>query len=214
MKRLFLVSVFGLAALAMVAPAQAQSGGWFGSSRRAHADERRQGYNDVRRAAYENGFRDGLKLGERDGRRNAAYSFRDDRTYQRGDRGYHRSFGPLERYRETFRSGFAAGYAEAYQRFGRSVRGRDVRRPLPGYQSRRGIGFANPAFEAGLTDGFEKGAEDARKRRSFDVLRHKWYREGDRYFEGRYGSREQYKDVYREGFKRGYERGYLDGRYR
>ena len=70
------------------------------------------------------------------------------------------------------------------------------------------------AADNGFQDGLEKGSEDARKNRSFDPLRHEWYRSGDRHYESRYGSREQYKDVYREGFKAGYERGYRDGRYR
>jgi hypothetical protein len=108
-----------------------------------------------------------------------------------------------------------AGYSEAYQRFGRNVRGRTGRLPNGAYQGQypRG-GFSNLGFEAGVSDGYEKGVEDAEKRRSFDVLRHKWYREGDRHYEGRYGSREQYKDIYRQGFKEGYERGYRLGRYR
>lgn len=216
MKRLFLVPVFGLAALALSVTAHAQSGGWLDASRPAYAADERQGYNDSRRAGYENGFREGVKLGERDGRRGANYAYRDDRAYQRADKGYHRSLGDVDRYRQSFRSGFVAGYSEAYQRYGRNTRGRDGRWSNGGYQGQypRGGGFANPAFQAGASDGYEKGVEDADKRRSFDVLRHKWYREGDRHYEGRYGSREQYKDIYRQGFKEGYERGFREGRYR
>ena len=70
------------------------------------------------------------------------------------------------------------------------------------------------AFDNGARDGYEKGLEDLRKNRSFDPRRHSWYRSGDRHYEGRYGSREQYKDVYRQGFQQGYERGYQEGRYR
>lgn len=213
MKRLFLVPVLGLAALALSAPAQAQSSGWLDSSRPYYTAEQRQGYNDSRRAAYDNGYREGLKRGEREGRRRSNYSFRDDRAYQRADRGYHRSFGDIDRYRQVFRSGFAAGYNDGYGRYNRVVRGPDRRVPVR-VLPRRGGGFLAPAFEAGVSEGYEKGVEDARKRRSFDVLRHKWYREGDRHYERRYGSREQYKDVYREGFKDGYERGYREGRYR
>ena len=65
-----------------------------------------------------------------------------------------------------------------------------------------------------MNDGYEKGAEDARKNRSYDVLRHEWYRSGDRHYESRDGSRERSKNVYREGFKEGYARGFREGRYR
>ena len=220
MKRVFLVPVLGLAALAMMPlSAQAQSDDWLDASRASYSADERKGYNDSRRLAYDNGFREGVKLGERDGRRGSVYSYRDDRAYQRADKGYHRSFGDADRYRQSFRTGFVAGYSEAYQRFGRNnrgYRGRDGRIPNGAYQGQypRGGGFGHPAFEAGVSDGYEKGEEDADKRRSFDVLRHKWYREGDRHYEGRYGSREQYKDLYRQAFKEGYERGYRQGRYR
>ena len=78
---------------------------------------------------------------------------------------------------------------------------------------RNGGGYYTPAFDNGARDGYEKGQEDVRKRRSFDPLRHSWYRSGDRHYENRYGSREQYKDVYRQGFQQGYERGFREGRY-
>jgi flagellar biosynthesis/type III secretory pathway protein FliH len=215
MKRLFLVPVFGLAALAVSVTAHAQPGGWLDAARASYAADERQGYNDSRRAAYENGFREGARLGERNGRGRSNNSFRNDRAYQRADSGYHRSFGSIDRYRQAFRSGFEAGYADAYRRYGRDDRGRDGRWSGGGYQGQYPRGAAyGPAFQAGRADGYEKGVEDAGKRRSFDVLRHKWYREGDRHYEGRYGSRDQYKDVYREGFKDGYERGYREGRWR
>ena len=65
-----------------------------------------------------------------------------------------------------------------------------------------------------MREGFEKGQEDARKGRSLDVLRHEWYRDGDRHYENRYGSRQEYRDVYRRGFQQGYEQGFRDWRYR
>lgn len=216
MERLFLVPVLGLAALAVSVSAHAQPGGWLDASRASYAGDERQGYNDSRRAAYENGFRDGARLGERNSRSRSNDSFRNERAYQRADNGYHRSFGSVERYREAFRSGFEAGYSDAYRRYGRNDAGRDGRRSNGGYQGQypRGGAAYSPAFEAGLADGYEKGVEDANKRRSFDVPRHKWYREGDRRYDSRYGSRERYKDIYREGFKDGYERGYREGRWR
>jgi len=75
-------------------------------------------------------------------------------------------------------------------------------------------GYNDMAFQNGANDGYEKGVEDARKNRSFDPLRHDWYRSGDRHYESRYGSKDQYKNVYRDGFRSGYDRGFAEGRYR
>ena len=92
-------------------------------------------------------------------------------------------------------------------------------RSYPAYpaNSRAGVyrgGYAGPAFQYGVDDGYQKGVEDAHKNRSFDPLRQDWYRSGDRHYDSHMGSREQYKDVYRQGFQQGYDRGYREGRYR
>jgi hypothetical protein len=227
MKRFLLVPVLGLTALAVSATAQAQSGGWLDSSRPAYSANERQSYSDSRRAAYDNGYREGLRTGEQDGRRGSTFTYQNERTYRRADKGYHRTFGDIDRYRQSFRSGYASGYSDGYRRFGRNTRGPGRQEPrygngypdggYPNGGYRNGTyrgGYNNSAFQNGVNDGHEKGQEDANKRRSFDVLRHKWYREGDRHYDGQYGSREQYKDVYRQGFKEGYDRGFREGRYR
>src|SRR4051794_4600829 len=116
MKRLFLVPVLGLATIAAAAPARAQSAGWLGSTRPAYVDGERQAYNDARRAAYDNGYREGLKEGAKEGRKNDRFRYEDERTFQRADKGYHREFGDLERSRQSFRNGYAAGSSESYQR--------------------------------------------------------------------------------------------------
>jgi flagellar biosynthesis/type III secretory pathway protein FliH len=238
MKRLFLVPVLGLATLAAATPARAQSAGWIGSARPAYADGDRQSYYDSRRAAYDNGYREGVKQGEKDGRKNQVFRYEDERAFQRADSGYHREFGDIERYRQSFRSGYTNGYSEGYQRYGIARGGYSNGRPLPGpyypnsrgnqypqsYPDSRGYGYpsypgtnrgyGDIAFQNGLNDGHEKGAEDARKNRSFDPLRHDWYRSGDRHYNGNYGSRQQYKDAYRSGFQQGYDRGYRERQYR
>lgn len=236
MKRFFLVPVLAAAAFAASAPAWAQTT-WRDRDRTAYSDDR-QSFYDSRRVAYDNGFREGLKQGEKDGRKNDAFAYQDERTFQRADKGYHREYGPVDRYRQSFRSGYAAGYSEGYQRYapsysrnGRNVPRRDDRWPgtypqggrtYPSYpqypRDNGGYGgygsYGDPAFQNGVHDGIEKGAEDARKNRSFDPLRHDWYRSGDRHYDGRFGSRDRYKDLYRQGFQDGYERGYRDWRYR
>jgi len=76
---------------------------------------------------------------------------------------------------------------------------------------RGGYGYyANVAIDNGYRDGLEKGREDARDRDSYDPVRHRWYRSGDRDYERRYGPKLAYENAYREGFRAGYDRGYRD----
>ena len=233
--RYFLAPLFSVAALALPTWAHAQSGLSLGQADVRYAAA--QGpYSDIRRDAYDYGYREGARAGETDARRGDRFGYDDEREYRNGDGGYRRQYGDRDRYRQTFRSGYAAGYSDAYRRFGGS--GRDGRygndpRYGGGYDPRYGgrdpryggyggyggaggygrYGFSQ-AFDNGRRDGYEKGREDTRKNRSFDPLRHSWYRSGDRHYEREYGSRDEYKNVYRRGFQEGYDRGYQEGRYR
>ncbi len=244
MKRFILVPLMGIAALAASGQARAQSADWLGRPHVSYGADDRRSYYDSQRVAYDNGYREGLKEGQKEGRKGEAFRFEDEETYRQADKGYHREFGDPVRYRESFRSGYAAGYSEAYRRYdnsrgryedgrpgyGRAVPRRDPRGPVyypdnrdtrgyPGGADRypqypgtyRGNGVA---VQNGVQDGYEKGQEDARKGRSFDPLRHAWYRAGDRHYDSRDGSRDQYRDLYRRGFQDGYDRGYREGRYR
>jgi len=210
MKRYFLVSVLGTLALAMAAPAGAQWG---------RPDSRQTyGYSpEVRRAAYDRGFREGLKEGEKDGRSRDPFRYQDEGDFRRGDIGYNRNYGDVDRYRVTFRQGFAEGYTQGYRRFSAAY---DTNRRYGTYDNRGYGGYPQgrvdylSPFDIGARDGYGKGREDARDNDRFDARRHKWYREGDREYNSRYGSRERYKDEYRRGFAQGYERGYRESRYR
>jgi flagellar biosynthesis/type III secretory pathway protein FliH len=237
MRRLLLIPALGVAALALTAPVQAQSRGWLNDGR-AYAPSAEQSFYDSGRVAYDNGFEEGRKQGEKDGRKREQFRYQDEKSFQRADKGYHREYGSLDRYRQSFRTGYSAGYSEGYQRYapaygstggyGRAVPRGDVnggygypnRYPTnrgtvyPSYPGTYGAGYYNPAIQNGINDGYEKGLDDARKNRSFDPLRHDWYRSGDRHYESQYGSREQYKDLYRQGFRDGYDRGFNEGRYR
>jgi len=73
----------------------------------------------------------------------------------------------------------------------------------------RGV-ISNPAYETGYRDGLEKGRDDASRRRSYDPHRQSWYRDGDRGYNSRYGSRNEYERLYRDAFEQGYARGYRD----
>lgn len=216
MRRTVFAGAFVMTALALGVPAAAQT--WRVETARPGYADARAPYYEVRRAAYDNGYREGLKEGQKESRQRDAFGYRDERTYQRADKGYRREYGDRERYRQMFRAGYADGYAEAYRRIGY----RDPRSRPRGWgrndgwygQGRAGGYGSDIGFQFGARDGYEKGVEDARERRSYDVLRHKWYRSADRHYEGRYGSRQQYADLYRRGFQQGYEQGYREGRWR
>jgi hypothetical protein len=231
MKRLYLVPALGLAALALTTPVRAQSIDLRDANSGSYRDDDRQPYYEAGRRAYENGYRDGLRDGQNDGRRRSNRDYRNERVWQRADRGYNRSYGDIEGYRQQFRSGYSAGYVAGYQRYGpyygygggRAVPRRDPypdRRYPGGYQYPGGYGYpgqygyGNPAFSIGRNDGYEKGQEDGRKNRSYDPLRHKWYRSGDHDYKNQYGPKDRYRDTYRQGFKEGYDRGYREWSYR
>lgn len=67
------------------------------------------------------------------------------------------------------------------------------------------------AYDYGFNDGYDHGLQDGRDRREHDPVRHRDYRSADRGYDGRLGSREQYRVVYRDGFRDGYDRGFRDG---
>ena len=232
MQRRFLAPFAAAAVLIVPASGFAQTAAWRLPSSAELArtsDDAQVSYYDARRAAYDQGYREGAKEGEKDARRGERFAYQDEGEFRSADRGYHRSYGDRERYRQIFRDGYATGYSDGYGRLSRNARNdgwnsQGPRGPYAQqgpYPSRGGYGpvyrgpqgYYSPAFDNGARDGFEKGREDARKNRSFDPLRHSWYRSGDRDYENEYGSREQYKDVYRRGFQDGYERGFRDGRY-
>ena len=76
----------------------------------------------------------------------------------------------------------------------------------------------NAPFDRGYREGIQRGADDARDGQRFEPERDRVYRDGDNGYNGRYGSREQYRIEFRRGFTSGYREGYYnvrgDGRYR
>ena len=240
MRRLLMVPALGVVGLVLAAPASAQLVGRE-INRPSYTDEGRQPYNESLRVAYDNGYREGIKEGERDGRRRDVFSYQDERTWQRADKGYHRSYGDSGRYQQSFRSGYSNGYSDGYRRYAPnsgyggttypSTRGGSGypqgTYPQGGYpqvgypQGQGGYGYPrnggyaySPAFANGTNDGYEKGREDAKDRDSYDPNRHKWFREGDHDYKSSYGPRSQYENVYRQGFQEGYDRGYRELSYR
>jgi hypothetical protein len=94
------------------------------------------------------------------------------------------------------------------------TRPRAIPRPPATRGGGYGYGYDNIAFDRGFRDGLEKGREDARDNDSYDPVRHRWYRNADRGYEGRYGNKDSYRLVYRDGFERGYDQGYRDNQRR
>lgn len=204
----------GIAALvATAAPAQAQI--WNGNSRGGNYR------TDVRSFAYNNGYRSGLERGQQAFRDGRAFDIAREKEYRKADNGYKKQYGSKDYYRDEFRRGFTQGYQEGYSRFagrygdrrgGRYPNGRvygDVRSGSGyGYGYGYGAGL-NIAFRNGEADGYKKGVDDARDGKYPQAERQKWYREGDRNYNGRDGlTREQYKNEYRRGFQQGYARAY------
>jgi len=95
-----------------------------------------------------------------------------------------------------------------YDRSGNSATVPNGRSAYPNSGSNRGYGYNSVAYDNGYRDGLEKGREDAGDRDSYDPVRHNWYRNGDRGYNSRYGTRDQYKLVYRDGFEAGYDQAY------
>jgi hypothetical protein len=225
--------VFGTSLLLAAAPASAQQfNAWMDQRAPYWGDSRAPQYDsryDSRRIAYDNGYREGMRDGESAARDRRAFDVGREKDYRKADKGYSRSYGDKDRYRDTFRSGYRDGYRAAYDRYGYNGgyygdRGGGVRRDggygYPGrypnqYPSYPGGGYGygtDIAFQNGVNDGYQKGLDDVRDRKYSDYARQKWYRDGDRHYEGRYGSRDAYKAQYRRGFQQGYERAYREGR--
>ncbi len=167
------------------------------------------GYSEV---AQNTGYRDGFDKGQNDARQGK--SFRLDRhdAYNDADHGYRDSFGNKEDYKQQYRQAFQRGYEEGYggnrgrrPRFGVS---REENRP-----GQFGFGYSEVAQNTGYRDGLEKGQNDARQGKSFNLERHDAYKDADHGYRDSFGNKENYKQQYREAFRRGYEEGYR-GRYR
>jgi len=92
------------------------------------------------------------------------------------------------------------------------------RRTYPTYPSQRGGiyrsgGYNDPAYSRGYDDGYRQGLYAARDGDRPDVRREGQYRDGDRGYNPRYGSRNQWRQVYRDGFAAGYDQGYRNASY-
>jgi hypothetical protein len=211
--RFWQISAATVLAMATAGPARAQSNSWIGAPAAYSNDDYRGPYAETQRAAYDNGYRDGLKRGEQALRDRRPLDAEREREYRQAENGYNRTFGDRDRYRDNYRVGFAQGYRDGYNRFGSGSNGVwSAARPYPsadrGYGRDAGFG----AFQNGVSDGYRKGLDDVQDRKSPDVTRQKWYRNGDHDYDSRYGSKDSYRLEYRRGFSEGYNRAYQEAR--
>jgi flagellar biosynthesis/type III secretory pathway protein FliH len=158
----------------------------------------------IRSEAYARGHREGIRHGEEDARRGRQFDYARVRVYRTGTAGYHTRLGSREAYRTDFRYGFVVGYRAGFERITR------VQLPRGQVDVRRGVqrAYYEPAYARGYADGHEKGLDDGRRRRSYDPVGHRAYRQGDAGYSKSYGSKDVYKNNYRAGFRLGYEEGY------
>jgi hypothetical protein len=195
----FLPAMFAVLVLTGTA-ACASQGPRYGTQGRARIVDNR---------AYGNGYDEGRSRGESDARRGRSFDYGRHDDYRDADDGY-RGNGNRNSYRQAFRQGFVEGYNDGYRRHARNG---IARRSGPVYdRSDRYPGYASPAIQNGYRDGIDQGRQDARDRRRFDPVRAPRYRSGDRDYNGRYGSRDEYKREYRAAFQQGYEQGYREYR--
>lgn len=158
---------------------------------------------------YDRGFRDGLRRGEQDGRRGRRYDVWAHGSYRNADNRIGRRNSSIAV--RAFRDGFEAGYAQGYRRYARGGYGYPpAARTYPGYPGGavRPGAVVSPAFDNGYRDGLDEGRRDRRNGDAYDPVRSRRYRDGDRHYNGRYGTRSDYTRDYRAGFMRGYQDGY------
>jgi hypothetical protein len=177
--------------LSMAAPACAAQARYYGGQ---------PDYREIERRAYDAGYRQGFSNGERDARDRRDFRVDRGQDYRDADRSWR------DRDRRFFRDGYQAGYTEGYQRVARDDRRGGFRAPdNRGNPEGR---FSSPAAQVGYRDGLEAGRNDASDRHRYDPRQSKRYREGDRDYDRRYGSLDQYKLDYRAAFMQGYDVGY------
>ena len=106
------------------------------------------------------------------------------------------------------------GRDDRYGRDGRDDRyGRDDRNGRNDQYGRNDrYGRQSVGFDTGYRDGIAKAQEDMRDGDRYDPARHGWYKDANRGYDSRYGTREDYREAYRSGFVEGYDNTYRSGR--
>ena len=225
-----------LALLTAAVPARAQQfNGWLSAGQTGYSNDYRTSYADARRAAYDNGYREGLRHGEEAARDRKPFQVEREKDYRKADEGYNRSYGDKDRYRDMFRSGFADGYREAYNRYGyndggygRAAPRRDgaygYPAPYPQYPNNAPRTYPNTYPNTYPGDGgyggygtygnvaFQNGVNDGYQKGLEDARDRKYpdvtRQKWYRNGDHNYDNRYGSKDLYRDDYRRGFQQGY------
>ena len=87
----------------------------------------RYGYNNSYQIARQQGYNAGLRTGASDAQRGQSYSPQRSRYWRNATDGYRSGYGNRGQYQQVFRSAFAQGYREGYQRYAYNRRGNNGR---------------------------------------------------------------------------------------
>ncbi len=68
--------------------------------------------------------------------------------------------------------------------------------------------YQSTARNTGYADGLDKGSNDARQNKSFDLNRHDAYKDADHGYRDSFRNKSDYQRLYRQAFERGYREGY------
>jgi hypothetical protein len=156
---------------------------------------RRQPYPDNRvdDRAYHDGYDRGRAAGADDAKRGRGSSYDRHPEYQNANGG--RGNNP------SYRQGFVTGYDEGYRQYAR---------PTQYPPSRPSAVYRSPAADNGYRDGYADGRNDARKGNRQNPVLTMNYRQGNRGYNNRYGTLDDYKRDYRASFEQGYSQGYQE----
>lgn len=68
--------------------------------------------------------------------------------------------------------------------------------------------YRDTARNTGYADGLDKGSNDARQNKSFDLNRHDAYKDADHGYRDSFRNKADYQRMYRQSFERGYREGF------
>src|SRR5579871_6958748 len=164
---------------------------------------------EARDHGYQHGYSDGFHQGVKDREHHNAYK-PDARD---ADEGYEKSMGNKGRYKDGYRSGFAAGYDDAFNN--RPGRFGEVYGPSLGSADRsagvyadQGWSASHVASDIGYRDGLAAGQSDYARHRDARPDEQRDYRDADHGYRSNYGDHSVYQQEYRRAFEQGYDDGY------
>lgn len=208
-----------LSASSAVMAAQSQT---VAEQRRPHG-----GSLDARRHGYEHGYRDGFQYGQQDRSTRAAYRYETNQKYVSGEAGYEEFMGDKAQFVQGYRSGFRAGYTDAFHgshgRFaqiygdrGSSLRDlreqSDKENNVDDVYAKNKWSVEDVAYDIAYRDGVGDGENDRLYSADREPTFHARYRQANHGYRMDYGAEREYQRLYRIAYFRGYADGYQAAR--